>query len=665
MDSRGLRDRHRIAGGEILDLRTKRIAAFSFALIMLAVPLTAVQFIDDTEDSEANPVISGGIRAGKYVATHWKQISNFISIAFLGWEIYKIVNPEEEPGINEDELRKEEARLLARSLADGTAQYANALNNYQNIWSLTSEHWIRQAELASSAYWRPGAAYSPYDTLTLSSAYYNSAVMLVNATNQINEQFSTVADHIGEWNASDYAEFYGSGKMKLSFSIGSSSISVDSADGFKARMGQVVGHGNDRVVQSGSTAVYYVGGPVYASAPATMTGANGLTYTLNAGWNENMPEVGSWDGYNVYRLTPGVTYFGNFMYVKEADSAKVEGGLMVSCGDGNMIVSCDGSYLYDGKTSYQAVDNGGYDLFKLSVVPQNESDRQVSDITAMMVYYAKLLKQIDDVLSKTNQAARVVWQIYDSAGSASEYLTTLNVPDTYENVSLSDEQKRLLVTLYMDQLSAWWDENDGAVKKDNYKLTQDSMSLYCRGTLTMKGVNSAGSGSTTCVVYENVAFTPIFYRSTTLVTGSQETESQCFVLVYGKCDSLSGFDSASYKDCDLLYLDAGSTIGISEMRYGGEPVSKAELKASQVDYIKAEEMERFSPVEPHPVNDMAELLRLIFVIAGGACMVYGLGRGNIVVSVLGLILIAAGMIVAGPLAELLDRYLHWRFTWPQ
>ena len=659
------RDRrsHSIHGGEILDLKSKRIIALSFVLIMLAVPFTAIQLQDEEEDSEASPV-TVAVKAGKYVAKHWKQIANFLSGVFLGWEVYDLTHPDPSASVDEDELRKEEARLLARSLSDGTTQYANALNNYQNIWGLTSEHWVRQAELASSAYWKPNATYSPYDTLTLSSAYYNSALMLVNATNQINEQFSVVADHIGEWNASDYAQYYGDGKMQLTFSIGSSSIAATSSDGFAARMGQVVGSGNDRVVHNGQTAVYYVGGPVYASAPATMTGANGIKWELKAGWNHDLPDVESWTGYNVHRLDPGVTYFGNFMYALEADSANVEGGLMITSGSESMIVSCNGSYLYDGTKTYQAVDNGGYDLFKLSVVPQNESDRQVSDITAMMVYYSKLIKQIDSVLFKANQSAHTVWDIYDDAGSASMYLTTLNVPDTYENVDLTDDQKRLLVTLYMDQLSSWWKDNDSQIKKDNYKLTQDSMSLYCRGSLTMKGSNT--NGSTTCTVYENVAFTPIFYKTTTLKTGTQETASQCFVLVYGSCSSLSGFDSATYKDCDLLYLDAGSTIGISEMMHDGKPVSSMELKASQVDYIKAEDMEHFTPVELHESNDMAELIRLIFLVIGGACMAYGLGRGNPVSAVIGLILIAFGLIASEPLAGLLEKQpIGWTFHWPR
>lgn len=648
-------------------------------IVMLAVPLTAVQFQDEEEDSEGHPVIAA-IRGSEFVIKHGPQIAKWLKtiwrIAVVGdiaWNVYELTTPDD-PEKENEELRREEARLLARSLADGTSVYANALNNYQNIWGLTQEHWTRQAELTASSYWKSGSTYSPYDMLTDSGTYYNSALMLVNATNQINEQFSTVADHIGEWNSSDYAECYGDGKMKLRFSIGSSSIEVDSGESFTARMGQVVGSGNDRTVRSGHTAVYYVGGPVYASSDATMTGDNGQQYTLRAGWNDNLPSVDGWTGADVYRLSPGVTYFGNFMYVLESDAAPVQGGLLVSDGTDAMIVTSDIARLYDGAKAYDAVKGtDGYDLLKISVVPQNAEDIQSSDVTSMLVYYAMLVDQIDDVIRDANQNARVVWGIYDQAGSASPYLTSLLVPVTYENVSLTDVQKNLIVTLAMDQLSSWWKGttqkdkdgnwivNSNSVKTDGYEMT--SLSLYCRGNLITKGYGE--DGTTTDVLKENVAFTPVFYNNTTLRTGPQELEYQCFALVYGECSSLSNLNEMSYGNCDLVYLGVGSTLDIAEIYYDGEPVPSVFLETSQVDYIDAEKMRDWTPTPPSPKNDLDELIRLIFILMGGALIVSGLGRGSMLSAVLGVALIVAGVFLAGPLAELLSGWpLYWRFEWP-
>ena len=63
---------------------------------------------------------------------------------------------------------------------------------------------------------------------------------------------------------------------------------------------------------------------------------------------------------------------------------------------------------------------------------------------------------------------------------------------------------------------------------------------------------------------------------------------------------------------------------------------------------------------------MAELIRLIFLVIGGACMAYGLGRENPIFAAVGLILIAFGLIASEPLAGLLEKQpIGWTFHWPR
>lgn len=639
-----------------------RLAAFAVVALMLAVPLTVVTF-DDREESEVegNPIVTVGVQAGKFIAKHWKEILSLVTGISIGWELNDALDPDEE--VDEQQLRRDEAIALANALLVGTTSVSNAFRNYTNIWGLTEEHWTRQAELASSMYWSAGSSYSPYETLTLSSTYYNSALMLVNATNQINELLATIAEHIESWNDSSVSEYYGDGKMQLRVSIGNTSVSATSDDVFSAVLGSVVGSGNDRTVRAGATAVYYVGGPVYASGNATMVGANGTVLTLNRGWNY-ITDVDDWDGYNVYRLTPGVTYFGNFMYVLESDAAMTQTGILVSDGDDVMIVTSDGTNLYDGTRSYS---NGydtatGYDALKLSVVPQNSGDIQTTDITSILIYYAELNAEINRVISKANQNARVVWGCYDDAGSASQYLTTLLVPDTYENVTLTDAQKRLMVSLSMDQLYEWWDRY-GEIKYDHYTLTQDSLTLYCRGDITVRGVGS--DGTMQCVVYEDVAYTPVFYRSTSLTTGQNTLATYCFVLVYGECSSLSRFDAVDYDDCELLYLGSGSVLGVAEMLYGGEYTNSVYLQTSEIEYIDAEDMRNFTGVTPvDGSGDLGELIRLLFVLFGAILIVYGAWRGSWIGVIAGLALVAAGFLFAETIGDAIEDVTGaWYWPW--
>ncbi len=639
----------------------RRIAAFAMVAVMLAVPMTVVTF-NDSDDSEVdgNPLVTVGVQAVKFVAKHWKEILSLVTGFIFGWELNDALEPEET--VEEQQLRKDEALAVANALISGTTSIANAFQIYANIWGLTQEHWTRQAELVLSTYWVPNSQYSPYDTLTLSSTYYNSALMLVNATNQINELLSTIAEHVDSWNASDVSQYYGDGKMQIRVSIGNTSVSASSSDTFSAVLGSIVGSGNDRTVHTGSTAVYYVGGPVWASAPATMTGANGMVFNLKEGWNY-ITDVDGWDGYNVYRLTPGVTYFGNFMYVLESDAAQTQVGMLVSNGDDTMIVSCNGTNLYDGSKTYKATGSSGFDCLKLSVVPQNEDDIQTMDITAMLVYYAQLNSEINRVISEANQNARVVWSCYDDAGSASQYLTTLTVPDTYENVKLTDAQKKLLVTLSMDQLYTWWDENNHEIKYDDYRLTQDSMTLYCRGDLTIRGVGT--DGNLNCTIYEDVAYTPVFYRSTTLHTGQNTLDTYCFVLVYGDCKSLSGFDAVDYDDCELLYLGSGSVLGIAEMRYGGDSVQSVDLVATEVEYIDAQDMMNWDPVTPVDGDgNLGELIRLILVVIGAGLLLYGVSRGSWIWVGVGVAVLVVGFVFADDIGDFLYEWKKWSWMWP-
>lgn len=644
-----------------MNAHQRRLAVVAVVAVMLAIPMTCISF-DDSDDREVdgNPAIGAAIHAGKFIAKHWKQILGLVTGFGIGWELNDALEGDE--SVDDQQLRKDEALAVANALVSGTVSVSNAFQNYANIWGLTQEHWTRQAELASSMYWQPNGQYSPYDTLTLSSTYYNSAVMLVNATNQINELLATIAEHVDSWNGSSVAQYYGDGKMQIRISIGNSSVSATSNDEFSAVLGSIVGSGNDRLVKSGSTAVYYVGGPVYASGPATMTGVNGQIFELKEGWNY-ITDVSDWDGYNVYHLSPGVTYFGNFMYVLEPDAARTQVGMLVSNGDDMMVVSASETNLYDGTRTYAAKGSSGFDCLKLSVVPQNPDDIQTMDITAMLVYYAQLNAEIDRVISKANQNARVVWSCYDDAGAASEYLTTLTVPDTYENVELTDAQKKLLLTLSMDQLYDYWDEHNGEIKYDDYRLTQDSMTLYCRGDVTIRGASS--DGSLNCAIYENVAYTPVFYRNTSLSTGQNTLDTYCFVLVYGQCSSLSGFDATGYDDCEILFLGKGSTLGIAEMHYDGNPVQSVDLVASQVDYISAEDMRNWSPVTPVDGDgDLGELIRLILILVGSGLLLYGVSRGSWIWLGVGLVLIVAGFLAADAIADLIERLTGpWYWPW--
>ena len=168
--------------------RNQRVMTLAVALLVLAVPFTVAVSDDDTlEESEGIvPFIIVGY-AG------WTLVASFIAGAAVGiggsliWDMNTDTSP------SDDETRRVEAQLMAEALMTGIPLYTNAIENYANIWTLTGEHWVRQAELAAASYWSFGSEYDATAVMDGSRIYYNDAVMMANATNQINAQSSSTS----------------------------------------------------------------------------------------------------------------------------------------------------------------------------------------------------------------------------------------------------------------------------------------------------------------------------------------------------------------------------------------------------------------------------------------------------------------------------------------
>lgn len=637
--------------------RNQRILTLTVALLIMAVPLTVAVSDDETlEESEGIvPFIVVGY-AG------WTLVASFIAGAAVGiggtliWEMNTDTNP------SDDEIRRVEAQLMAEALMTGIPLYTNAIGNYANIWTLTGEHWVRQAELAAASYWSFGSEYDATSIMDGSRIYYNDAIMMANATNQINAQFELINEHVGKWNDSEVAHYYGDGKMRLQFEFWGNSVSADADDSFTARMGTVV-----RDVTSDRNAVYYAGGPIYldGDSPVTISGSKGHEISLNPGWNW-IEDPDTFEYADVYELVPGATYFSSSMTsvvtAPEFNSAYPEVAFAVTCGDDSMIVSYDKAdgTLTDGSTERSAFDNSGEPSgMKIRILAEG-NDVEEQDLTSVLVQYGELQSAISVTQTKANTSAMAVWSIYDDAGSASAYLTTLTVPDTYQNVTFNEAQKRMITVLAMDQLAEYWNAYGGDVKTSDYRMTLDSMSLYCRGSISIPGATGESEK-----VYDDVIFTPVFYQDETLRSGtSNVVDQQGFIMVWSEGRSLASYDGEyTYENTDLIFIPSGATLGITEMKNAGEMVQSIDLDSAEVDWIDAEDMEDFDPYDPER-NDMAQLIRLIFLAIGIGVAAYGVYSRNIVVAIIGVALIVIGVLFADGIANVIDRYLGVRFLWP-
>ncbi len=604
--------------------------AFMATAIMLAVPLGAATFTPDAEESEGTPGFVAGFILGAVI------------FGVLGYGVGKATAPD----TSEEDSRTAESNALATGIAYANAPIQTAYLNYSTMWKLTSEHWIRQAELCAASEWSMDEAwdYAVADRLlTDCSAYINEATLLANAGAQWNSVMDTVSERVESWGEHSP---YKDGGLKLILKAGSSKLEADSGNLPKFYIGTAV-----RNVQSGQDRVFYAGGPIYASASCTLTGENGHKISLNAGWND-MPNVSNFQYPGIYTLPSGKSYCGYLQRVEDG-GAPLVAGMAATTDDGKLLITYNGSVI---KTDSES----SVDAITLSVVPKSGTTPEAQDITDILRNYYGMMESIAGTQNDARQAAKVAWSIYSDLGKSSAYLTSLTVPTSQmENVEWTDDQLKMINYLAMEQAADYYDKHSGKIKTTGYEMSKESLTLYCRGSIQLAGGDSTYDGAS------GVAFTPIVFRDYDLTKGSNTMKEYCYIVVWGKCNSLTGFDVTSYDEAEIIYAGAGTVLNITEMYYDGNASQSVHLEVSEMDWIDPVKIKDPGAVVLPEDNDLDELIRLVFILLGGGLVVAGLGRGSVFSFVFGVVLIVVGVLLAGALEELLSGWpFYWRFQWP-
>ena len=630
----------------MMDARNQRVTTVFVALLMLAVPFTLVA-VDDDDVEESDAVIPQVV-----TWTIKKVVRNLVSSFILGSVVGAggvfvwVHNSDFDQ--TDNQIRDVESEAIYNTFDTAVPIYANSMKLYANMWPLTSEHWVRQAELASATFWNGEDQYDSSTILEYSGVYINNAMMIANASEHFNEQFEAAAKTVAAWGEGDKAEYYGDGKMQLHFSLGNNTVSVDANTAFTAKLGTVV-----RNVSATGDCVYYAGGPVWVDEDATMVGIDGYTINLKKGWNY-IAEQDAFDYPGIYQLDHGRTYFATSMtsIISTADAyaAPVQVAFIITTNDDMLLASYDnaGGYITDGSTRGS---------LSLRVIAQGNPYREV-DMSSLLQNFAELQMAISGTTSDANTSARAVWGIYDSAGEVSYYLTTLSVPDVYENVTLNDAQKRMMTIVAMDQLAEYWDDHGDEVKTDDYEATLDSLSLYCRGSIKV-----IGSDGTLETIYDDVIYTPIFYQDTTLKVGTNhQNKMTAFVMIWGEGTSLASFtgEGIDVNETNIMALEPGCQLGITEIKHDGQIKQSVDLKVSEIEWIDVEDIDPRDPYDPQQ-NDLAQLFRLIFMALGVGLVAYGVYQRNLLMCIVGVGLMIAGVMFAGTLAEIISNYTGWRF----
>ncbi|MDY0236765.1 MAG: hypothetical protein RBR71_12130 [Gudongella sp.] len=601
-----------------------KILAATMATILLVVAVGGAVIVKEENETDVDG----------FVITTTFLLANVIVAFALGALVGGVIGwgiGHTDDTANNAEARGKEAAAVANSIGAGLAASTNAMSNYAQIWTLTQEHWVRQAELAASELWGEDETYSPTDILLASGVYHNSEYMMMNAAAQINQNYQLVSDALDTWNG---IERY-SNKMALEFTLGATKFTS------KTNWGATLGT-STTVTSSAADRVYVAAGDliVYGGSATIRNVYTSETYSLNEGSND-LEDIDGWtDG--VYELQTGRQYFGNILEVFEVDAAPVYASMVMEYGTNSRLLQYDdGILLSDG---YQ------YNTVNVSIIPDDAS-AQTEDMTGLLAEYDDLRNSIMSVMVASVSASTSVWNIYDRAGAASAYLTTLTVPETYENVQLSQAQQEIITVLALEQLADYYKQHSD-IKTGNYVLTPGSLSLYIRGDI----IDEDGRE-----IAENAIYTPFFCQDTTIAEGSNETSRQAIVAIWDTDpETLSSWDNeVGIESCRLGTLAAGADLYAYELMYGGEIVTTVELEVSDIDIIDPEVLESHRGDDMARASSLTSIIQTILV-AGGALLI-GLGaymRSPIAI-ITGIVALIIGLLAAAAIASVIETVGSW------
>jgi len=514
-------------------------------------------------------------------------------------------------------IRGNEAALMSQSISDGGAYYDNALDNYAQIWTLTNPHWIRQAELTTSALWSPDKNYDPTEMLYLSSILQNSAYMLKNSTAQINEHYREISDTLVRWNGiTGYAD-----NMELRISLGNN-LHYGSKTVWEASIGSAVPQ-----VTAGHDKVYLSGGKLWSSSATTLTSVDGQTLTLYSGWND-LNSISGFVG-NIYTLPVGQQFLGEgLLPLLESNAANVYSGMVLTVGSTTKLIHYRNGHVYDGNQEYNAV--------YIDIIPTG-AETKTNNITDILNAYDAMLSAVTMSMVAASSASSVLWNVFDNMGAASAYLTTLMVPDNYANVNISSVQKEAITLMAVRQLSDFWVNNNGNLKTTDFVMTNGSLSLFVRGDI------KTSSGK---VIAENAIFSPFYYRDTTLSEGNNTVSGPAFIAVWTfNAPPLSGWNyTTNINNATIIDLYTGDSVYAYEIMYDGSFVQSVNLDVNEIDIIDPNKI-RHEPL-PFPDWKNSSNLPIILIIVGVILFLIGLllppARPLVYI---GLILIAAGVVL--------------------
>jgi len=531
---------------------------------------------------------------------------------------------------------------------------ANAHKNYAQIWSMTGDHWVRQAELEAYAQWESGKDYDSNSIMLDSLVYQNHAIMNVNAVAQIDSFFDELSSVVAGWSGKDTYD----GQMSIRWDFGSRTMSSESVwDGTLISVAD-----SDK-----KDAKVYIS-TIYDDYIAP-------TENYDAGYLYNLSDstVRISNGAKAYNLAPGITYLddmvgfesgiytfngvlGGDCIAATVDSVSLSSGLvMVSDTGTEVAIVRDGGILVDGVSCNDVT---------VTLVPEDipsGSDYPMPtpvSLEDVMLSYQALLDRLENTAVAANNASHAVWEIYNHANAKNHNVTTLMSSNTYDVTVLSEQMNQVLLLSAMEQLTSYYADNGENFEDLRIGLYSEGMdAIFIRGNIVDRYGN---------VMYEDVIYTPFFQeKDVTITSGDEHTvEQKVLVAIWNDGQDLvqwkdDGMDADGY---ETVFFDEGTVLTNTQLATCVENrmdnSDSVTFHVSKVNYVKPGVVD---PVTSPDVEDSnGQILKLILSIAGLILFLYGLISGRYGFAVFGVLLLFTGLVFSDQIWDFVDKWVFGR-----
>ncbi len=617
----------------------RAFAWFAVAL-MLATPLVAVA-ADDREETEVDGMVPLLIMpAFVFYGNVTAALLGGLAVGSLATYVLMSSNdPDVQPY-----LRLMSARDVS-NIMDTAAKFTdNANANYAQLWGMTKEHWIRQAELEAYAEWEDGESLDIDALLTNATLYRNAAVMSANAVAQFDYATDALEKSTERWGTDGTY----SGKMNVRFS--------GPLDGFSGASGHwnadmaavadarnAIGYGYVYVGDVGRDEVLtveekdgspYEPGWIYTFSDGTELSNSKHIYTLNKGKHY----LSDLDGFEpgIYEIKNAIIAGDTLAETQRANSLDLMPGLAFRAdgGDANLAylkdgkIMCNGTELSD-MTFRVVLAQGDYPAGEYDNLPDAVS------LNGMLESYGELLDRMALTATNAANAAGSVWGIYSAAGASSYTVTTLMNSFNYEGWFLSEGMNKAAELSAMSQLGEYWKEY-GSDLKDLYVGLYSAEDMpyapFVRGSIYDEYGN---------LMHEDVVYTPFFQtKDVTMITGADVTVGQStLVMIWGKADgrSLQQWYSDSVSGGTVYYgatfAGKGYKLTNTELaicKDGQSPpmetVGEIKFDVTEVNFIDPNLIKRDSDPDPEPAG--TNWIFVVAMVLGLFCAAYGLYARN-------------------------------------